>query len=196
MKHVSSVVGSLVVGALLLGACGTESVSANSSRELPSTTSSPSSDEDELETNERGYLPKELGETAGIGYREDDDPGGVDFTLDSVDVDPSCAPYSDPPTEGHTLLLHFRVATGDNSKYAQATAQVLNPNRFAELDSDGVTHSAEMGTCTDASDRLPHQYGVNQKYVGTIELVVPEASGTLILDLPSLENTGGWEWHY
>ncbi|MBB3664067.1 hypothetical protein FB384_002971 [Prauserella sediminis] len=38
---------------------------------------------------------------------------------------------------------------------------------------------------------------MNQKYRGTIEIVVPEASGTLALDPGALMGgPAGWEWTY
>ncbi|MCR3721521.1 MULTISPECIES: hypothetical protein [Prauserella salsuginis group] len=44
---------------------------------------------------------------------------------------------------------------------------------------------------------LSGQFGVNQKYRGTIEIVVPEASGTLALDPGALMGgPAGWEWTY
>ncbi|MBK1786383.1 FCD domain-containing protein [Prauserella cavernicola] len=57
-------------------------------------------------------------------------------------------------------------------------------------------YSAEAGMCTDPDASLSMaNFGPNQKYTGTIELVVPEASGTLIL-APAGMMTGGWEWNY
>lgn len=188
---------------LALGACTSTADPQSGAPELPpkSTSASPSAEgasADEIETNERGNIPKELGQRAGFGSQDWDDPAGVTFSLDKVEIDPPCAnTYATPPENGHTLLLHFRVATGDNPEYAKTTGSVLNPFNFFEITNDGLSEQARAGTCaTEQGEQLPYNYGPNQKYKGTIEIVVPEASGTLVLTLPQMANGGGWEWHY
>src|SRR5690606_1875001 len=71
--------------------------------------------------------------------------------------------------------------TGDEADANDAMSLLLSPCNFAELGSDGVTSPASSGMCTDPDEYLPMQFGMNQKYRGTIEVVVPEVSGTLIL---------------
>lgn len=56
---------------------------------------------------------------------------------------------------------------------------------------------AQPGSCADYTKELPATFGVNQRYSGTIELVVPEASGTLALDPGTMmSGPSGWEWTY
>ncbi|TWH20358.1 hypothetical protein [Prauserella rugosa] len=150
------------------------------------------------ETNERNYLPMNVGDEAWTGPVGDEGGGsGTSFTVDRIELDPGCDAYGLPPESGHTLVLHVRVATGDDQMSAMDAAGVLNPYNFVEIDSSGVSHRAEFGTCTAPEKALPMNFGVNQKYSGTIELVVPEASGTLALDPGTLINgPAGWEWTY
>lgn len=131
------------------------------------------------ETNERGNIPKKLKEEAGLIHERGD--SSVVFAIDEIKVDPECREYGVKPDKGHTLLLHVRVATGDEADANDAMSLLLSPCNFAELGSDGVTSPASSGMCTDPDEYLPMQFGMNQKYRGTIEVVVPEASGTLIL---------------
>lgn len=143
------------------------------------------------ETNERGNIPKKLKEEAGLIHERGD--SSVVFAIDEIKVDPECREYGVKPDKGHTLLLHVRVATGDEADANDAMSLLLSPCNFAELGSDGVTSPASSGMCTDPDEYLPMQFGMNQKYRGMIEVVVPEVSGTLILT-----NYGGrgWEWIY
>lgn len=146
---------------------------------------------DKPETNERGYVPKKLGEEARYGTDPTSDSASV-FSIDKVEINPTCSKFGMPNENGETLLLHVRVATGDDETALLALSGVLNAFAFAELTEEGVTKQAQLGACTDPTEALPGTFGANQKYRGTIELVVPEASGTLILD----DFGEGWEWTY
>lgn len=189
---------------LVLPACAAQSGASGDGPELPApaseattevpSTSAPASDM--LETNERGYLVKEIGEKAGWAGTPGDSDGAVTFALDKIVVDPPCHEYGQPPESGHTLLLHVRVATGNDRDTAMAAAGVLNPFNFAEVGKDGITRDADIGMCTDPQRGLSADYGINQKYAGTIEIVMPEANGSLILKDQSMTGPGGWEWSY
>lgn len=203
MKHHRRLAVGFLLATAVLAGCGTETgtpePAAGNAPELPTAAAAPTTAEpaaDEPARNERGNIVKELGEQAGWGpLGNTDSPEGVRFSLDKIEVDPPCEPYMTAPEGKHTLLLHVRIATGSSQESAAATPGVLNAFNFAEIGSDGVTHSAESGMCTDpANDLMMHNYGPNQKYTGTIELVVPEASGTLMLTSPL--TGGGWEWKY
>lgn len=185
------------VAALLVAVgCAKDTTRDAASPQLPSTSADTSSTTPSVakpNVNERGLIPKSLGEEAGLT-----DESGVTvatFAIDTVTVDPPCQEYSPKPDSGHTLLLEVRVSTADDSESLTYLAGLLNPFTFSEIGADGVTRTAQAGTCTDFARSLPSQYGVNQKYAGTIELVVPEASGALALQ-QSMTNTGGWEWKY
>lgn len=142
-------------------------------------------------TNERGYIPKVLGQEAGLVGATP--AGDSTFTIDRVNRDPQCSRYGWKPQSGHTLLLDIRVATGNDSEVAPMLASLLNPYSFTEIGDDGVTRQSHTGNCTDYKKALATRFGVNQKYVGTIEIVVDRANGSLVLVNPS---GGGWEWRY
>ncbi|OLT45217.1 hypothetical protein BJF85_02200 [Saccharomonospora sp. CUA-673] len=178
------------------GATPTGPVDIESAPSLP--TPEPVDEFDQPGTNERNYLPMNLGDEAWTGPVGDEGgSSGTSFTIDRIDVDPGCDAYGMPPESGHTLVLHVRVATGDDQLTAMDASSTLNPYNFVEIDSSGVSHGAEFGACTAHEKALPMNFGVNQKYSGTIELIVPEASGSLALD-PGMAMNGpaGWEWTY
>jgi hypothetical protein len=153
----------------------------------------------EQQTNDRGFVVKGLGEPACFGGAGNDCAGGVSFAIDQVDVDPPCAEYGSHPENGHTLVLHLRVATGDDTKVVDRVSGVINPFSFVEIGKDGVTRDTSFGMCVDpATNQLPNTYGPNQQYQGVMDLEVPEASGTIALQLMALEEDGrrGWEWTY
>lgn len=143
--------------------------------------------------NERGLIVKELGETGGWG---ETDASSVSFSIDSITIDPPCHEYGTPPESGHTLLLAVRVATGADADAVQGTNAILNPFSFYEIGTDGITRNADAGSCTDHNASLPTEFGLNQKYAGTIEIIVPEASGVLALQTSAISDFGGWEWAY
>ncbi len=165
---------------------------------LPSKTTSATRDAGPV-ANERGFFPKELGDPAGLGSSMDS-PESATFTIDSVQIDPPCDQYGIRPASGRTLLLDVRVATGNDAGNANAVAMLLFGGSFVEIGDDGVTHAAQIGMCTDPAGLITNvpTFGTNQKYQGKIEIVVPEASGTLALQAPAggLNNGGGWEWTY
>lgn len=151
------------------------------------------------QTNERGFVVKRLGETACFGGAGTNCEGGVSFAIDQVEVDPQCAEFGSHPDNGHTLLLHLRVATGGDAKVVDRVGGIINPFSFVEIGKDGVTRDASFGMCADPStNRLPDTYGPNQQYQGVMDLEVSEASGTVALQLMGVEEDGqrGWEWTY
>lgn len=142
-------------------------------------------------TNERGLIPKKLGQTAGITLT---DGGIATFAIDKITVDPPCHEFGTPPESGRTLLLSVRVATSGDQGAADDLAFLLHGGNFSEIGKDGVTRPSTFGMCTDPTvGQLPSTFGVHQKYTGNIEMVVPEGSGVLVLQDPSW---GGWEWTY
>lgn len=157
--------------------------------ETPTTTTTPPGPT----TNERGLIPMTPGVTATL----EDGTGRelATFAIDSVEVDPPCHEYGLRPETGHTLALTVRASTGSDLEAAQTLSLLLNPFSFMEIGKDGVTREAQFGSCLDFARHLPSDFGINQKYTGLIELVVPEASGTIALQDMSFDG-GGWEWTY
>lgn len=148
------------------------------------------------QTNERGFRPKELGERACYGPVDADGCGsGVTFSIDKIVVDPPCVDYGQ--RSGHTLVLSLRVATGTDSAAIQDAGAVFNPFSFIVIGKNGVSQSADVGMCVDATNS-PNTYGPNQKYAFKIELDVPVAHGALALQpgIVGADGTGGWEWAF
>lgn len=144
-------------------------------------------------------MVKKLGEPACFGGAGKDCEGGVSFAIDKIEVDPKCTEYGSHPDNGHTVLLHLRVATGDDADVIDRVGGIINPFSFVEIGKDGVTRDTSFGMCADPSaNQLPDTYGPNQKYQGVMDLEVTEASGIIALQLMGAEEDGqrGWEWTY
>lgn len=185
----------------LAGCAGTTTGSGENAPELPAAASGDAATPTaaQQETNERGFVVKQLGEPACFGGAGKDCAGGVSFSIDKVEVDPPCTEFGSHPDNGHTLLLHLRIATGDDATVVDQVGGIINPFSFVEIGKDGVTRDTTFGMCADPSaNRLPDTYGPNQKYQGVMDLEVPEASGTIALQLMAAEEDGqrGWEWTY
>jgi len=189
--------------ALALTACGTHTGTGDNAPALPATDSSSGATaatdagQAKQTTNERGFIVKQLGETACFGGAGKNCEGGVSFAIDQVDVDPQC-PLLAPSNGLHALVLHVRVATGADAQVADQVGGVINPFNFVEIGKDGITRDVQFGTCSDTSAGLPDKFGPNQQYQGVLDLEVPEASGTIALQLMATEEDGqrGWEWTY
>lgn len=185
----------------LAGCAGTTTGTGENAPELPAATGgdAAASSAARQETNERGFVVKQLGELACFGGAGKDCAGGVSFSIDKVEVDPPCTEFGSHPDNGHTLLLHLRVATGDDDTVVDQVGGIINPFSFVEIGKDGVTRDTSFGMCADPStNQLPDTYGPNQKYQGVMDLEVPEASGVIALQLMGAEEDGqrGWEWTY
>jgi hypothetical protein len=145
--------------------------------------------------NERGLISQRLGETVGFDYSTG--TAAVTFSIDSVTVDPPCDAHGTKPESTHTLLLQARVATTSDVSAAQDMSFLLYFSSFVEIGKDGAFHTADPGSCIDASRRLPDNLEPDQTYSGSIELVVPEASGRIAIQDPLTGGgTRGWEWTY
>lgn len=186
--------------ALLASGCAATVVGAPSPQNAPalpaSTPETTTTEEPEPLTNERGFMPTELGAESCFGPLESETcEGGVTFSLDKIVVDPPCSEFGQ--RTAHTLVLHLRVATGTDTDSIQQAGLIFNPFSFIVIGKNGVSQKAEFGICTEPTN-TPNTYGPNQKYAFTIELDVPVAHGTLALQ-PGIigeDGTGGWEWTF
>lgn len=177
----------LAVGALMFMPARTGEPSLS-----PSRTTAPAASEAPA-TTVRGNIPKRVGELAGFG--SDDAPAQNTFAINRITVDPPCSPAGTKPKTGHTVVLEVTVNTGGDADRAAELGRMLTPGFFSVVGSDGTEHGAWPGDCTDPNRNLPSTFTVRKRYSGTIELKVPEASGTLIL-AGTMENATGWEWRY
>ncbi|HEX6361001.1 hypothetical protein [Actinophytocola sp.] len=188
---------------LALAGCANDTTSAGNGENAPKLPDAGGSAAAETaqaqQTNERGLIVKQLGELACFGGAGKNCDGGVSFAVDQVEVDPPCGEFGSHPENGHTLLLHLRIATGNDLKVVDRVGGVINPFNFVEIGKDGVTRDTSFGMCADpTTNNLPDTYGPNQQYQGVMDLEVTEGSGIIALQLMSAEEDGqrGWEWTY
>jgi hypothetical protein len=198
----------LTVACLLaLTACGAdEGGDGGSPGALPSTSasasesSSPASRTNEagIELNQRGNIPKALGQEAGLGHPTDPNaPWAFTFAVDSITVDPQCTSgYADPPANGHYIAINVRATTSPDLPsdwYIQ-----VNPDYFKVVGPDGITKDSLGGnswSClSDAEAFTLDVLGPGQQYAGAVVIDSPVANGSLIYSLPGGET--GWEWQF
>lgn len=193
-----------------LTACGNESpttsapTSAASGPAAPasvSPTSSPSTAASAASTA-TGYIPKKVGERAGI--TNPDGTPAVEFWVTKIAVDPKCGQYMSRQPGKHTLLLDVTIKTqtdradGNGLSTFSILPSLINPYAFSTTGSDGVTNQAETDTCV-VPKALPSAYAPNRTYTGQIAIATTATTGTLQLT----DGTGamgpgahGWEWSY
>lgn len=181
---------------LLAGACTTspDSPVEGTSKSSRPTRTNPNFDDGER--TDQGYVAVPEGRRAIVGVESSTVEEATKFVVESVEVDPPCSSFMDPPEDGHTLLVTFRITTGSDKRISDRLRPMFVQFAFSELTRDGTTVPVRRGICTDEGWSMPHRYAPNSEYVGTVELVVPEASGTLLMDNLADRRGGGWEWSY
>jgi hypothetical protein len=155
---------------------------------------------DRFRTNERGYVPSEIGKE--VVYFEDMSGDRTTFTIDSVELDPPCYETyggSQPDDGTHNLLLTITVKTGSDQQIASDVGTLLTFANWNEIGSDGVTRNIAAASCTvgdpEESLTLLTPFGPNQTYQGTVSMAVSEPHGTLALvDVNNIP--AGWEFRY
>ncbi|WP_275295843.1 hypothetical protein [Amycolatopsis sp. La24] len=147
-------------------------------------------------TNEQGYLPKKVGERAGLF--NPDGSNAVDFWVTKVSVDPKCGEYGSRSAGKHTIVVDMTVQTYKmDPQVSSSLGGVLNPTVFQTRGKDGVTNEASISMCVDSPKRLPDQYAPNSKYTGQLEFESPDASGALLLTpMQGMQGSSGWEWQF
>ncbi len=182
----------VAVAAFSLSACGSSAPSLPNSP-APATVQENAKPE-KPKTNEQGYLPKQIGERAGLF--NPDGSNAVDFWVTKVTVDPKCDEYGSRSPGKHTIVVDMTVQTYKmDQQVSSSLSGVLNPTVFQTRGKDGVTNEASMSMCLNSGKRLPDQYAPNSKYTGQMEFESPDAAGALLLT-PSqgMEGSSGWEW--
>lgn len=147
--------------------------------------------------NQRGNIPKALGEEAGIT----DGAGGdlLTFTVAAITPDLPCdSGFDDPPLSGHYVGIELRVSTSPSLTADDYVS--FSEYDFAFIGPDGVTDTSVDGnawTCLSDDRRFPSDtLGPGQQYVGTIVVDVPATTGTLVFAPSVLAGNGGWEWQF
>jgi len=198
----------LAVTALTLSACGGDAeADGGGPAALPSTSSpaatessSPASRTNDagVALNDRGNIPKEMGQEAGIGHPTDPDaPWPLTFTIDSVTVDQPCnTGFEDPPTNGHYIGIALRAAT--TADLPPDWYVMFDSYSFKVIGPDGLTISDVSGTaysCLDSrSSFTSDPLAPGQQYAGIVVIDSPVTTGSLIY---SADGDGtGWEWQF
>lgn len=148
---------------------------------------------------ERGRLPKQIGEPAGINAPDGTQP--VLFTITRAEINPTCPPrpqgvYADQmrPENGHFTRLSIEVTTGPGYD--------TNYDPFYGLtwvDDQGYSHNQVRtfaASLCEADQGLSTAMGPGQRYRGVIVLDVPSTSGVLLLQTVAqqAQGFGGWEY--
>lgn len=201
-------IGILTIAALL-AACGSSNVddnaasttkqSATSEPPTTETTAAPTSSE-APSTNERGNVPKQIGEVGGISS---EGRGGVldvlSFTFDSIEVGRECSSsQAVAPENGQFIFVTMTLTGGDKLEVPGIS---LNPNGFYIVDTttgarDSNSITAATYGCVDYTERLPDQVTRNTTVTGLVILdtAVPSGSGAIVWS-PDGSGTG-WEITY
>jgi hypothetical protein len=146
----------------------------------------------------QGFLPKAIGQAAGS-----DCPGttietcGVQFQVNSVEINPTCVQYGTPAAAGRkTVLMTVSLTTGTMTPDGAIVAPVIfNPFSLKGIGADGFVHDAQIGKCTNFEGRLSSTILPNSKYEGTVEVDLPES----VTSVASAHQSGadgnrGWVW--
>jgi hypothetical protein len=146
---------------------------------------------------QRGNIPKSIGEEGGITDESGEDL--LTFVVTAITPDPVCrSGFDDPPLNGHYVAIDLQVAT---SPSLQADDYVsFSEYDFAFIGPDGITVTSVDGnawTCLSQEERFTSDaLGPGQQYAGTIVVDLPATTGTLIFSPSVLSEPGGWEWQF
>ncbi len=191
--------------ALVLTGCSTEDSAGPATAtgpELPTTSSAAptTSESTGPPRSERGHIIKELGEEGGFTGSDDADaPLVLNFTVDSITVDPECSSsFVQQPANGHYIAIGLRASTSpefDPSTYLTFTEydfQVIGPDGLTVSDVSGNAYTCLADNQRFTSDAL----GPGQQYAGTVVIDAPASHGTLVYAPGAFGGTSGWEWAF
>jgi len=165
-------------------------------KSTPTKSATPSPTEVKESRSPRGNLLGEVGDTASILSL--DEATLVDFTINSITVDPKCtAPRADKPENGHFVVLDVDVETQPGMEEVLYNEFAMNPYFFKAIDKNGKTSNADLGTsasysCLKDGEVLPGEIGDAETASGKVVLDTDVESGTLVFEFDDL----GWEWEY
>lgn len=197
-----SVLPALVL-ALGLTACGSSGDAsddgvgaAGSTPPASSSAAGPGSEDAPL--NERGNIPKQLGETVGLYPAPGTGaPPTVTFSVEEIVVDPVCDSDVDlPPVNGHYVTIFMRVEA--TPEYDPKRLLSFREEDFSVIGPDGATLTSEdsdASTCKGAPDQITNvRIGPGQPYTGWLTFDVPVTAGALVY-APGGE-ANAWEWAF
>lgn len=145
----------------------------------------------------QGFLPKKAGEQSG-----EDCPSGADscatlFTVERIEVNPQCGANAVKPEAGHkTIVLHAVMTTRalDEAKTIRAQKIFAVPS-LKGLGPDGTVYDSKPAQCGGFDGWFPTTIVPNSRFVGRVELDVPETSAFIasVTELAA-DGTRGWAW--
>jgi len=152
-------------------------------------------------TTPRGAVAKDLGDPAGVCADEACAHDALIFTVDKIQVDPTCTePYAEPPENGHYIAVSMSIETTTDFTDDLSFMVDFSPFSFDIVGPDGVTEPGDPGMgvymCLRSSGFLPLEgLAPASRYVGVVVLDSRHTKGTLVLRMPG-DPTGGWEWTF
>jgi len=186
---------------LALTACGFSDASdgdGDATGPTSGTTAASETDGIEVELNERGNVPMEVGQEAAVRPSSGpDEPPSLTLTLEEVVVDAVCDDDSEvPPENGHYIAILLRATATEDFD-----ARLVNPIAdydFTVIGEDGDTYppvSEASRTCFGPPRQIQNmRIGPEYEYVGWMVLDVPVTSGTLVYEPGQVPY--GWEWQF
>lgn len=153
---------------------------------------------DTPETNARGNLVKEIGETAGL---TDEATGEwtLDFKVTDIETGFKCtSDFYEAPANGQYVALWFEVNTTEAWDSEMMGDFNMNPHEFEVFDENNMRLNDAVGNaylCLSDADQLPSAMGPAQSANGAIVLDVPKGAG-VVAYRPVYLMGGGWEWAY
>jgi hypothetical protein len=152
----------------------------------------------DAELNERGNIPKAIGEPAGL--RSSVEPGSplvLTFSVLDLEVNPPCnSGFEQAPATGNYLGITMRVET--TPEYDPRSLRTFSEYDFRILGPDGVAVPDVIGnseTCLSADELINNRrFGPGAVYEGKLILDMPVRAGTLVYAPAGEPN--GWEWEF
>lgn len=213
MKAITTALTAIAM-VLVLGGCAPavdtepappDDVAAETTTALPSTTEEPPNSDGEDESakdhdagfepskSQRGNIVKKIGEEAG--FRDSNGDDLLVFTVDAIDVDPTCSSgYPESPANGHYVAITITAESTPllNAEYyfsfSEWSWQVYNTSGVRLNDPVGNAWS-----CMGEADLLPTEIGPAQKVHGLVVLDVADPHGIVVF---APDPTLSWEWSY
>jgi hypothetical protein len=150
-------------------------------------------------TNDRGNVPKAIGDTAAIGG-DSPENSAVRFKVTSIQPFQCTREPDYGPGNGHVLAVTIAVETGkDMTQQTEMDTLSFNAAGWKGYAADGsrmnTVSSDKIYNCLD--DRtvlLPDDIGPGEKATGIVLLDAPNLPGSLAFSFPAQGN--GWEWEY
>lgn len=146
--------------------------------------------------NERGNIPKDVGERAAII-----DTQGVlaEFFVDAITVGGDCTGSQSTPSEnGQFITLTMRVKTYPALANSFPPVFSLTQSEVDILDRQGVRQNSSFTEaslhCLAPQDQLPYDIGPSQTASGHIVVDSQYPMGYLVLSVSGVQ--GGWEYSF